>query len=391
MLCKDGRKSPWCVCLIHGGKKSRKFFATEKEARTYLREYRRKLEENGINALFFTPLDKADYMQALTIAREHGHDRVLSFVSALLRAQVAAGGIFSPQNSATKKTLVEAYTEYYEAKEKQGRAKGTLGDIRLRVRRFCEAFNARPFSELTQRDIEEFCVRDDQSPRTCRNNFVSVLSFLRFCKRRGYHNMTLDFDRHAFLPRELKRQKSVFSLQEVRDILDVLQEEPTFRRFIPFFALQLFCGIRRAEAERMRWNYIDFASRSIRLPAEITKTGDEHIMRPPFLPETVFAWLEPFRPLVNSNAPIAAPSIHMRAAIMKRLGKWEHNGMRHTFATMHVSLHGDPAKTAVLLRHRNQQRLWQNYLARLVPEDEARAYFDLRPQNALLAALNRKA
>lgn len=35
-------------------------------------------------------------------------------------------------------------------------------------------------------------------------------------------------------------------------------------------------------------------------------------------------------------------------------------------------------------------RLWQNYLARLVPEEDARAYFSLRPQNALIAALNKK-
>lgn len=55
--------------------------------------------------------------------------------------------------------------------------------------------------------------------------------------------------------------------------------------------------------------------------------------------------------------------------------------MRHTFATMHVSLHGDPAKTAVLLRHRNQQRLWQNYLASLVSEEDAKAYFELSPQS----------
>lgn len=202
--------------------------------------------------------------------------------------------------------------------------------------------------------------------------------------------MPLDFERRDFLPRELKKQKTVFSLADVRDILDVVQEEPAFRRFIPFFALQLFCGIRRAEAERMRWEWIDFERKEIRMPAEITKTGDEHIMRQPFLPETVFRWLSPFRPTVFTDAKILSPSTTMWAAITRRIGKWERNGMRHTFATMHVSLHGDPAKTAVLLRHRNQQRLWQNYLARLVPEDEARAYFALSPQNALLAALGKE-
>lgn len=387
------RKSPWCVCTTIAGEKRRKFFARESEAKEYLREFRRKIRENGVNSLFFSASERTDYEESLSLAKENGYERVLSFLSALMNGAKNSSSPSAPSAHAPKTraiSITDAAFQYYEEKERVGRRRETLRDIRNRVMKFADTFAAQPFSHLTQKQVEDWCLSGKASPRTCRNNFCAVHSFLRWAKRRGYHSLPLDFDRSAFLPRELKKQKSVFSLQDVREFLDLLQAEPIFRRFIPFFTLQLFCGIRRAEAERLRWEWIDIDKKQIRLPAEITKTGEEHIMRPPFLPDTVFAWLSPFRPADNSSAKIPVPTSVQRERIAARFGKWQHNGMRHTFATMHVSLHGDPAKTALLLRHRNQQRLWQNYLARLVPEDEARTFFALAP-HAELSSLAKSA
>lgn len=381
------RKSPWCVCTTIAGEKRRKFFARESDAKEYLRDFRRKIRDNGINALFFSASERTDYEESLALAKSHGYDRILALLAALINnTKTPQPQQPHPQSAPQprKISIPDAAFQYYEEKERVGRRRETLRDIRNRVMRFADRFAAQPFASLTQKQIEDWCLDGKSSPRTRRNNFCAVLSFLRWAKRRGYHSLPLDFDRTAFLPRELKKQKTVFSLQEVREFLNLLQEEPIFRRFIPFFALQLFCGIRRAEAERIRWDWIDIEKKQILLPAEITKTGEEHILRPPFLPETVFAWLAPFRPSLNSSEKIPVPTSVQRERISHRFGKWQHNGSRHTFATMHVSLHGDPAKTAVILRHRNQQRLWQNYLARLVPEDDARAYFALAPSAALL-------
>lgn len=380
------RKNPWGYKIQIRGKTYRAFKKSKTEAINEKNAIIAKLKKDGIESMSFPPEQRADYNEAMDIARLHGYDKLLSFVSAILQ-KLKDSTPDEPIDNIKRVQIMDAYYEYYEAKERQGRSKATLHDIHTRVKRFAEHFKTQPFAHLTQRQVENWCTQGDSSPRTQRNNFVAVHSFLKWAKRRGYHNMDLDFDRHSFLPRELKKQKTVFSIEDVRRILDVLQEEPVFRRYIPFYALQLFCGIRRAEAERMRWEYIDFANKSIRLPAEITKTGDEHIMRPPFLPDTVFAWLAPFAPSVNKTSAIAKPGESMRERINLQIGKWERNGMRHTFATMHVSLHGDPAKTAVLLRHRNQQRLWQNYLARLVTEEDAKRYFSLKPQDALINAL----
>lgn len=382
----EGRKSPWRVTVRVNKREKKKYFKTETAAKAYLKEFNKIKERQGLEALTFDPAEKADYKFAIEEAKKLGFKTLSELILHIIGAKKNDESLI--KTIPNVKTIEDALEEYIAEKTAIKRAESTIQDIRVRCGRFAKTFES--FTKLTTKKIEQWSVEGASSPRTCRNNFVAVRTFLAWAKRRGYLNMELDFDRAAFLPRELKKQKPVFTLKKVNTILDYLQDTPTRHRFIPYYALQLFCGIRRAEVERMTWDLIDFQNESIRLPAEITKTGDEHIMRPPFLPNTVFAWLKPFAPTVNKKAAITVPSDFVRASIVKELGfKWENNGMRHTFATMHVSLHGDPAKTAVLLRHRNQQRLWQNYLARLIPEEDARQYFQLKPKNRLLMALGK--
>lgn len=371
-----GRRSPYCVSVISGGVRKRKFFEREADAKAWLRARKQAVLEHGINAMFFSQAERNDYEESLKVAKSYGFDSVLRFVLSFKNGALPGGTLAQEIPS-----MSVALKQFLAEKSKVGRSESTIADIRSRVGSFISAYQKKRFPEITRDDLENWCVRKELSAQTAKNNFVVVSSFLRWAKKRRWVREDLDLSDKAFLPRILKKQKTVFSLDETKRILSTILGNPEFRRYAPHFAIQFFCGVRSAEASRMRWNMIDFDRREIRLPAEITKTGEEHVMRAPFLPETVFAWLEPFRPTVVTDGKIKVPERHAWSKIVSAVGGWEHNGMRHTFATMHVSLHGDTAKTALLLRHRNQQRLWSNYLARLVPEAEARAYFALTPDN----------
>ena len=65
-----------------------------------------------------------------------------------------------------------------------------------------------------------------------------------------------------------------------------------------------------------------------------------------------------------------------------------HNVLRHSFASYHVALEGDAARTALLLTHRNQSMLWQHYRGRAT-KAEAKAYFGIVPSNATSTAPGR--
>ena len=367
----------WQFAKMVAGRRITKSFASEAEARRFAREFEAEMKRSGIDGLFFAPLQRQDYEEASKIAKKEGFDSVVGFVRAL-QARVRETG--AGTSSVATKTIKDAFEEFMESKVRAGRAAATLKDLRLRVGGFVRAFGGKGFERLRDSDVEAWSASGACDARTKRNNFTAVLGFLRWAKRRGYHSLPLVFERREFLPRELKKQKPVFSLGQVRRIFDVLEGRDAWTRFIPHFALRFFAGLRTAEAERMRWEWIDCKREQIRIPAEITKTGEEHVMRAPFLPNTVFEWLRVYgsgRKRGGVAFPCKKTAVKIRAAFGL---KWAHNGARHTFATMHVSLNGNPASTALLLRHRNQQRLWQNYLARLVSEEEAKAYFLLLPK-----------
>lgn len=382
---------PFCVCVTINGKRRREFFATEAEARRRLASIRSEQKLFGAEATNMPARERAEFVTAkhiLARARLDGSPSVLDAVRAYVeRAVRERADARERERRKTAPSPEAALALYLETKAASGRSEYTQRDARLRVGRFVRELHCRriALSAIAPHDVEAFCVRPNVSARTCRNDFAAVAAFLRFCARRGW--LTFEpgaaLDPKAFLPRVLAKAKTVFSLAETRHFFDELERSPRFRRLIPFYALEFFCGIRRAEAERMRWKWIDVSRKEIRLPAEITKTGEEFVLRAPFLPPTVFAWIRAYRGAgaVAEDGRVAAPT-KREHDVIERVCGWRRNVARHTFATMHVSLYGNAAKTAVLLRHRNQERLWRNYLASLVPESDARAYFGLAPRIA---------
>ncbi len=151
--------------------------------------------------------------------------------------------------------------------------------------------------------------------------------------------------------------------------------EQNAREFVPFYALRLFVGLRTAEAEKMRWEWIDFENHRITIPAHICKTRDAWIILPEFLPDTVFHWLKPF---YRKKGEIKFPYNRQANRVAKNCG-WKQNVMRHTFATMHVAFYHDEGKTILATRHSNIATLRSHYRGVNQTREDAQKFFALRP------------
>lgn len=324
----------------------------------------RALEIERDRHLVLAPEEARDAAAAIRALRSAGVGLPLS--------QVAAEWLKLADRVVVGKLIGDAVEEYIFHKERIGRRAMTLKDVSQKLRAFAGAFSGKATADLSARDIEEYCISGDWQPRTCRNVFGCVRAFLRWCYRRKWLAFEPDFDMTAFLPRELKKAVTVFSASEIENLFGLLQGNVFWRKYIPFYAVQAFAGLRNAEASRLLWEDIDFEARTIRLKAEIVKTGEDFTVRG--LPGNLWAWLEAFR-ADKWSVPYANA-----AAEIRRAAGWKPNGLRHTFATMHVSLHRNPAETSLILRHRNQQRLWQNYLANPREQSEADRYFLIVPE-----------
>ena len=94
------------------------------------------------------------------------------------------------------------------------------------------------------------------------------------------------------------------------------------------------------------------------------------------VPDNAVEWLKELR----SAGRITADNHEGRMRWMRKASKidYQQNSARISFASYHVALHEDPAKTSLLLGHQNPSLLWETYRA-LVSKEEAKRYWRITP------------
>ncbi|MBE6412794.1 MAG: hypothetical protein E7036_09640 [Opitutales bacterium] len=152
--------------------------------------------------------------------------------------------------------------------------------------------------------------------------------------------------------------------------------ETKYPQYVGIFALVAFGGIRITEATRLNISNIDFEEREIIITKSISKTKRNWLQAN--MPDNVWEWIKKYPP--NENWIKCDKNVRMKIyAYTQRI--IAHNGLRHAFATYHLSMHRDSPKTSILMRHRNPDMLWQNYLEDLVSRKKAQEYFNILPSD----------
>lgn len=139
--------------------------------------------------------------------------------------------------------------------------------------------------------------------------------------------------------------------------------------------MEAFAGIRFSSASVLRKEDVDFSALGIVLPAASIKTRRREYIEG--LPENLWTWLRAAPEEAWTVTPrqyMAAKSDVFRLAGVDNPG----NVLRHSFASYHVALHGDAARTAIILCHTAQAMLWRHYKGRATKADALR-YFAITP------------
>ena len=283
-------------------------------------------------------------------------------------------------NPGGDRRVAAVWFEFLEWLEQTGRSAGHIRNVKAAGKRFCAAFGDEPLLSVSAAKIVAWLLGLGVSPKTQRNLRGEVRSFFSFAKNvKGYIAEIPDVDARA-LTRLKKSSVGILSAAESEALLRAV--EATEPRFLPFYALRLFAGLRTSEAARMRWEWIDFAKKTIRVPGffegeRVCKTGEDWLLLPGIIPETVFAWLETGR---RSSGPVPAPN-HRRRDAMARRFSIPRNALRHTFATMHLALTRDEGKTCLATRHTNLGTFRSHYRGVNQTAAEAAAFWALRPRS----------
>lgn len=348
---REGRKKPWEARWYVGGKMKCRFFATRDERDKFI-------ADNGAT-------DDLDRWQKIKDLCQPRQLDPLHIVQEYVRQHY-------PNDAITVQDAVDALLESKEHRDKSyiTHLSGFL------KKKFIREFSYAAPYQIETEHLRVFLGKLTSHPITHRNYRSYLRIFFLYCQRRKWvvHNPVKGVELLDAPPEEIR----FHTPEEVKALLNycLASENAIERQMLPLLALQAFAGVRSETVFKMEWSMIDMERKEIVIPAAIMKKRRKHIMQG--LEPNLWKWLA----LADQEQPLGMTARAFRYRKRQILDTCEveniKNGLRHSFATYHVTLKESADKTALLMPHRSATELWEHYYGAGRAAD-ASAYFAIVP------------
>ena len=357
-ICKTtaNGKPCWMVHLtVEKGKRIKRYFKSEALAKDFLKKYREDCVKGIREIAELPPIVIADIKIALSFLPKN------MTLSDCVR--------LASNRTIPSKTINEVIDEFLALK-KPNLATQYYQVVRGRLRKFKEAVTS--FDNASSESVMMFCKGVSNAPKT-QCHYINLLKeFFDFAARKGYYAPNpFDGIHESEIPKLKRRAYKIPTVCEIKEFF--LELEKAASNLAGLYALVAFGGLRIAEAQRLTKKNFNFDRMEIILPFGDSKTGQTWLQAN--MPKNVWKWLEKYPP----NEGWGIEHIERAVKSLRDRFKFEHNALRHAFATYHLSLYRDATRTQILMRHTSPNMLWQTYLAGLTDEKTAQEYFSIVP------------
>jgi integrase len=285
-----------------------------------------------------------------------------------------------------QKPLADAVAEYVAAKEHEFEqdhiSRPQLGRIRWDLRRLQEHFRGRSVAELTVPTLVAFLEIGRPSMKTYNNRRGILSTFFKFAFHRSWvvENPILRVPHHRI--RRRRGFATTFTAAQARDLMEHF-EGFEGGRWVPYFALCLFAGIRPGvpdgEITKLRPEAVCLETGTISISAEVSKVREPRRVA---IQPNLAAWLRAY-PL--ERFPIVVADFKKRRAkFAKRFGL-THDVLRHTFISMFVAKFRSMGEAA--LQAGNSESIIRRHYLDLKCQAEAEEFFNIMPKLACRSAM----
>lgn len=350
---------------IVDGERKRVSFEDRAEAERALsaaRESKKKLGALGVTA---SPLEMAEFLAVKERLRESGTS-ILEATEFFMRQGLKV----------TRPILVPALVEdFIWSRIELGRDGRTIETYRHVLRSLARSLPLRLAHDLTAVEVKAWLRSTGWSASTQNKALGHVRGLFKWAVS-NKHAGSDPCDGMEPLTVQAEEIEDL-TLQECEALLMTALQVP---RFMPFVALGLFRGMRRSEMQRLRFEELDLDEGTAIAAAKKVKTRQRRVVE---ITPQMMAWIQAagWKPEMMQSGPVAPAnlkSLWPRFWKLAGLGKWPHNGLRHTFASMHYAMHQDESALQAILGQRSADVLHTNYRA-LQTRREAEAFWALRP------------
>jgi integrase len=289
-----------------------------------------------------------------------------------------------------QKSLADAAAEYVAAKEHEFEqdhiSRPQLGRIRWDLKKLQGHFGGRSVAELTVSGLVAFLEIGRPSMKTYNNRRGILSTFFKFAFHRGWiaENPILRVPHHRI--RRRRGLARTFTVAQARELMEYF-EGFEGGRWVPYFALCLFAGIRPGvpdgEITKLRPEAICLETSTISISAEVSKVREP---RRVVIHPNLAAWLRAY-PLERFPL-VVADFQKRRAKFAKRFGL-THDVLRHTFISMFVARYRSMGEAA--LQAGNSESIIRKHYLDLKSTAEAEEFFNILPKRASLPGMARTA
>ena len=354
---KHSKTSPFVVeGLRIAGKRVRKFFASERDAKTWLRQHLARAEQEGVGGVLMSDELR---IEACTLAK-----RLEPYGKTLTQAV----DHFLAHLAAVERTctVAELSAEFQAAKGKDGAKPNYLKDLKYRLAAFTADFGPRKVAEIQKHELAAWLRDLDASAQSKKNHHTVLRTMFNFAVESAYAPVNF---LTGIAPAKIRRgPPPILTPAQLRAIL-----EKTDPAYLPYLTIGAFAGLRMSELENLDWSEIDLAERLILVNSE-GKTGRRYVK----VSDNLAAWLAPLaqkQGLVIS--PRSARTARRNACTYAELAEWPDNGLRHSFASYHVAHHKNTANTAHEMG--NSEKMVKAHYENLVKPAEGAAWWQIVP------------
>jgi integrase len=341
------------------GKRKRSFFETKDQAESFAAFKNAELKRNGIEG--------AEFPTAARVMAQNAIEQLKPFGRTIADAvQHYVAHLKASERSCTAEQLVR---ELLKAKEADGVGERHLNDIRSRLSAFAEKFDSQMVATITSAQLDDW-LRSLSVSAVTRNHYRQLLLLaFNFAVRRNYA-----VENPAENTAKAKARRSAVGILTVNETARLLENATP--DIVPYLAIGLFAGLRRAEIERLDWSEIDFESGLIEVTAQNSKTATRRLVT---MQPNLREWLLPLRQHKGSVTPSNCfRQSFEQARATAGIAEWPENALRHSFASYHLAHFKNAASTALELGHHDSRITFAHY-RELVKPKEAVRFWNVRP------------
>lgn len=359
---RDKKRPRWKFVVSHweAGKRKWRLFEKKKQAESFAAFKKAEAEAQG--------LEHAEFSTDLRVMAQQAAEQLQPFGKTI--SEAVAHYVAHLQASARSCSAEQLVAEMIAAKQRDGRSERHVSDLRSRLKIFAAKFDGQPVATISTAEIDDWLRSLPVAPVT-RNHYRSVVvQAFNFAVRRRYAASNPAVETAE--AREPKTKPGILTVEQATALLVNASPE-----VLPYIAIGVFAGLRRAEIERLDWSEIDFEGGHIEVTAE--KSKSKRANRFITLQPNLRAWLVPVRQLKGNVAPQENfRELFEEARAAAGITEWPDNALRHSFASYHVAHFKDAKALALEMGHVDSGVLFNHYRA-LVKPKEAERYWNIKP------------